>query len=459
MGLILSCLALAVTYRLARRSLVHGIVSVLVAGYVFGIIRANFPQYASYFIFDAAVVGLFAAQITQITQPFYATDGQRLKHWVSFLMLWPLLLFFIPQQDPMVQLVGLRGNVFLLPFLLIGARLDREQIYTLGLDMSVLNLGALSVGILEYIFGIERFFPHNAVTEIIYRSNDVGSMDAFRIPSVFSNAHTYAAMMVMSLPWIVGAWVQQHRKVSHKNLLLAGLLAAMFGVFMSAVRTHFVLLLVLITVFTFSSRLRPVYRVGWVVVLLLVGYVVSTHERMQRFTTLGNSSMVASRIHASVNVNLLDAVEEFPFGVGLGGGGTSMPYFLLDRVDSPVNIESEIGRIHLETGLIGMVGWVCFVVWIFSRPRARPGDPWLIGLRLAWFACLTFFGLGLIGIGLFTSIPCTVVFLMLLGWVSTHHTGEADRRILAFRPGFLDPRLVMSRFVPGYQRTGVARPR
>jgi hypothetical protein len=438
--------------------MVNGIVSVLAAGYVFGILRANFPELASYFIFDAAVVGLYAAQITQITRQFHTLDGQRLKHWVAFLMLWPLALFFIPQQDLVVQMVGLRGNMFLLPFILIGAQLNQEQIYDIGLSMSALNLVAFGFGAMEYAFGIERFFPHNAITQIIYRSNDVGAMDAFRIPSIFSNAHVYAAMMVMSLPWIVGAWVQHHRKGSHKNLLLAGLLAAMLGVFMSAVRSHFVVMLVLITVFTFSTRLRPVYRVGWLVALLLVGYVVSTHERMQRFTTLGDSQLVSARIESSVNVTLLDAIVQFPFGNGLGGGGTSMPYFLLDRMDMPIAVESEIGRIHLETGLVGMVAWILFVFWIFTRPGARRGDPWFLGIRLAWFGCMAFVALGLIGIGLLTSIPSTVVFLMLLGWISTHHTGEADRRVMAFRPGFFDPRMVAARLMPGYQQRGVSRP-
>lgn len=457
MGIALSIIASLITYRLARRSLVHGIVSVLTAGYVFGIIRANLPEFGTYFIFDGAVVGLYAAQIGQITQEFHTLGGQRLKHWVVFLMLWPLALFFIPQQDPIVQLIGLRGNMFLLPFILIGARLRKEQIYEVAVYTSFLNIAALCMGAVEYVFGLERFFPYNAVTEIVYRSNDVGTMDAFRIPSMFSNAHTYAAMMVMSLPWIVGGWVQQHRKRWQKNVLLAGLLAAMLGVFMSAVRTQFLLLLVLITVFTFSTRLRPVYRVTWLVILVLVGYVVSTHERMQRFTTLQNTDYIAFRIQSSVNVTLLQAVQQFPFGNGLGGGGTSIPYFLADRVDHPIAVESEIGRIQLETGLIGMTAWVFFVFWIFTRPGPRNGDPWLLGHRLAWFSCLALFAVGFIGIGLFTAIPATVQFLMLLGWISTHHTGEADRRVMAFRPGFFDPRILNNRFIPGYQQRGISR--
>src|SRR6185369_12519794 len=142
MGVILAIVALSVTFWLARRSLVDGLCSVLTFGYAFGILRANFPETASYFIFDAAVLGLYAAQSRLITQPFTTQDGQRMKHFVVFLMLWPLLLFLWPQQDPLVQLVGLRGNMFLLPFILIGARMTDNQRYRVALWMAVLNLAA-----------------------------------------------------------------------------------------------------------------------------------------------------------------------------------------------------------------------------------------------------------------------------------------------------------------------------
>ena len=422
MGVILAIVALSVTFWLARRSLVDGLCSVLTFGYAFGILRANFPETASYFIFDAAVLGLYAAQSRLITQPFTTQDGQRMKHFVVFLMLWPLLLFLWPQQDPLVQLVGLRGNMFLLPFILIGARMTDNQRYRVALWMAVLNLAAFGFGTAEYIFGIQRFFPANAITDLIYRSNDVGLTGAYRIPAVFSNAHSYGGMMVMSLPWIAGSWVQRHRKVWHKNVLLAGVLAAILGVFMSAARTHFVTLILLLTVFTFSTRLRPVYRVGWLMVLLLVGYIVANNERMQRFTTLSDSEFVSFRVQSSVNVSLLDAVTQYPFGVGLGGGGTSIPYFLADKVEQPMAIESELGRIQLEMGIIGAAAWIAFVLWIVTRPRVHRGDPWFLGIRLAWFACMAFLIIGLIGTGLFTAIPCSPVFLLSLGWVCTQHT-------------------------------------
>jgi hypothetical protein len=443
-GTLLCVIALLVTYMMARRSLVEGIAIALTFGYFFGILRANFFQTASYFVFDAAVLGLYIARFHELTRIFTTLDGQRLKHWVTFLIAVPVLLFFVPMQDPMVQLVGLRGNAFLLPFTLIGARLGRDDFYRLGLWLACLNVVAFVAGGAEYLFGVQHFFPYNAATDIIFRSNDVGIGNDYRIPSIFGNAHSFGGTMVLTIPLLAGAWVQKQREIWHKNLFLAGLLAAMLGVFMSAARSHFLVLVVLITVATFSTRLRPIYRVGWVVILLVVGYVVSTHERMQRFTTLESRNVVEERFEASVNTTLLDAMIDYPFGNGLGGGGTSIPYFLRDQVRMPVAIESEWGRIVLETGLLGLAAWGAFLVWLFTRPQPRRGDPAFLGLRLAWFAALCFFAFGFIGIGLFTAIPSSAILLMLVGWVATHHTGEADLPQPVWRPGAFDPRLALA---------------
>ena len=430
-GVSLCVAALLITYLIAQRSFVNGLLAVITVGYFYGILRANFFVTSSYFIFDAAVLGFYFASFKELSAAFMTAGGQRLKHWVVFLMLVPLVLFFVPVQDPLVQLVGLRGHAFLLPFMLAGARLKREDFYRIGIWLAFLNLVAFAIGTAEYLFGLERFFPYNAVTDLIYRSNDVGAANDYRIPSTFANAHSFAGTMVLTVPLLAGAWVQKHLKTWHKNLVVAGLLATILGVFMSAARMHFLALAILLTIATLSTRLRPIYRISWIMVLLLVGYVVSTHERMQRFTTLGDRHFVEGRLQASVNTTLLDAMMDYPFGNGLGGGGTSLPFFLIDRVNMPVAIESEWGRIVLETGLIGLASWAGFLLWVFTRPPANRRDPAFLGWRLAWVVALTFFATGFIGIGLFTSIPSTTILLMLVGWVSTHHTGEADQPILA----------------------------
>jgi hypothetical protein len=47
----------------ANRSLRHGLLALLAVGYVYGILRANFPDTATYLTFDAAVLGVYVAQL------------------------------------------------------------------------------------------------------------------------------------------------------------------------------------------------------------------------------------------------------------------------------------------------------------------------------------------------------------------------------------------------------------
>src|ERR1700749_302553 len=117
-GIVLCGIALFGTFIIARRSFVNGILAAITVGYFYGILRANFFEMASHFIFDAAILGLYTARFKEFTRVFVTPDGQTLRHWVTFLIAVPLVMFFIPLQDPLVQLVGLRGNAFLLPFLL-----------------------------------------------------------------------------------------------------------------------------------------------------------------------------------------------------------------------------------------------------------------------------------------------------------------------------------------------------
>src|SRR5437588_7710938 len=162
--------AFAFAYVAGRRSLVVGLVVAFAVGYFYGILRANLPATGSHFIFDATVVGLYATQLLKRGSREERRRRQLLGIWVGVLIAWPFLLFFVPAQDYAVQLVGLRGNVFLLPFLLLGARLKDEDARRLALAIAVLNLVVFLFAFAEYVVGVERFYPQNRVTELVYMS-------------------------------------------------------------------------------------------------------------------------------------------------------------------------------------------------------------------------------------------------------------------------------------------------
>ena len=391
---------------------------VIVLGYFYGILRANLTGKAVYFIFDAAVLGFYISRLPSIVLTRSTGQIRVLKIWVFILTIWSAILFFIPVQDYLVQLVGLRGNIFLLPFLLIGTVLEKEDVSRLAVWLAWLNLIVVGFAVAEYFIGVPVFFPIGPATEIIYRSSDLAGYTAFRIPATFGNAHAFAGTMVITLPFLVGAWVQRadHNRL-HKYLFAISITASLVGVLMSATRVHFIVAVVLAVVTTFTLRGKVAHWIGWLIMILGIVWLASGEERLLRFATLGDTGYVIERIRGSVNLTFFELAYQYPLGNGLGGGGTSLPYFLQDRLKQPITMENEYARIVLEQGLVGLYLWVLFLIWMFFRSKSKQDDPWFLGKRLSIVATACYFLTGLVGTGLLTSIPLTALLFLNAGWM------------------------------------------
>jgi hypothetical protein len=270
---------------------------------------------------------------------------------------------------------------------------------------------------------------------LIYRSKDLVSYTAYRIPSSFANAHSYGGTMVVGLPLLLGALMQKHKTALQAQLLICGIATALLGLLMSAARIHFMVAGILILVATFSLRSRVGYALGWVILLCSIGWLVSGEQRLQRFMELRDTGAVAERISWSVNMNFFEIAAKYPFGNGLGGGGTSMPYFAQGLIINPVTMENEYARIMLEQGILGLFIWILFVLWIFTRRERDPSDPWHLGRRLAWVSCAAFFGTAVVGTGLLTSLPHSSLFLLLVGWVGARQTRTEPALVSSAYPG------------------------
>lgn len=410
--------AFAFAYWAGRRSLWQGIAAVLVVGYLYGIARAHLSDAFMHLLFDASVGGLFASRLWKAVTAPDRPGLYNLKFWTLLLVAWPTVLFFFPPGDLLVELVGWRANAFLLPCLLIGAQLDDDSLYNLALAMAVLNIGAAAVAALEFAFGIQMFFPYSEVTDMVYRSrlSDQESI-GLRIPSTFVNAHAYGGTMVMTLPFIFGAWIQR-RERWHGHLLTAALSASLIGVFMAGARTPMLVLAALGVLVTLSGRLRGYAWVSWIAVIFVVGWVVSTDPRLQRFVSLQDTQYLTERWSGSVNAEFFDLMAEHPFGRGLAGGGTSIPYFLQDRYVANFVLENEFARIVLELGIPGLFMWVLFMAWVLTKGRGPASDPWYLLRRLMLVNAAAYFLFAFTGIGLLTSVPQSMVLLLGIGWIS-----------------------------------------
>ena len=178
----------------------------------------------------------------------------------------------------------------------------------------------------------------------------------------------------------------------------AALLMSMLGVFMSATRINAVILFALIATSIFTGRVKAAYRFRWLVLLAVLAYGVGGDERLQRFRTLQDPEFIAQRLGDSVNMSFVDLIRKYPLGNGLGGGGTSVPYFLQSRIRNVVVMENEYARILLELGIPGLLMWVLFIGWIFTRGEIRKHD--MVYLGAVAYVAVVYICDRLIGTGL-----------------------------------------------------------
>jgi hypothetical protein len=424
----LLCLAAFVTcYITSKRSLGSGLAAVITWGYSYGILRAYFADSGAYFIFDCALLGLYLAHFLRRTEPSNGWRTHDLRGWATILVVWPLLLVFLPFQPFLISLVGLRGNILAIPAVLIGAQLRDEDLSKLSVTLSILNIAVLIVAVLEYNFGLENFFPQNEVTTLMFRMNDVAHYTAYRIPATFSQAHVYAGTMISTIPFVFGAWAQIEKKRSKRVLVVFGMAAALLGILLAAARMAFVTAALIMTFATLKSRLDARKRRAMCVLVLCIAVTTLRNERLQRFTPLSDTKYVQERVAGSINRGFFEILFQYPMGNGLGGGGTSIPYFLQNYVKHAIGLESEYTRLLVEESIVGLLLWIGFILWVFTRPTAFAPTAWQDGRRLAWFTCLLSFSSGLVGIGLFTSIPSTVLLFSMIGWFSVRPASTANR--------------------------------
>jgi hypothetical protein len=342
-------------------------------------------------------------------------------------------LFFNPLQDWLIQLVGLRGAVFFLPFLLAGAYLTAEDLKTIATGLAFLSIAELGVALFEYLGGLERVFPRNIVTQIIYSSNDVAG-HTLRIPATFANAASYGGTMVLIIPILAAVWAGGNVGPWRRRILEAGIAASAVGIFLCACRTPVIFLLCLGVLAPFTVRLKASQRTALLILSVLVAGIVISNDRMQRFLTLSDTTFVQKRVNQSVNASFADILLEYPMGNGLGAGGTSIPYFLQERLRHGLLIENEYGRMVIEQGIIGLVIWAAFIIWFLCRAWPAGRGNWDLGRRMCWVAAACSFADGCLGIGVLTAIPGTPILLLICGWLIGINREPTKRSNTAYRP-------------------------
>jgi hypothetical protein len=417
MDLVFLPAAFAGTYFATSRSLARGFLAMFAVGYFSGVVRANFMGVFTSFMFDAAVLGLYLGFFLGRSSRAAGVWSGPAGHFVIFLIAWPTLLSFVPVNHYLVQLVGVRSSVWLLPIMLLSSRLTAADLDVISRGLAILNLAALAGGVYVFQFGVEALYPINAITKIIYNSNDVAGYKYHRIPSIFLNAHSYGGTMLYTLPLLLDRTIGTGVRLVDRGLAAVGIVAAAGGLLMCGARLPLIMLALMLVVAWALTRFS--LKLGLFGAILVGGglMVAGTNERFQRVSNLEKTDEIVSRVASSANSSFLELLMDYPMGAGMGSaGGTSIPFFLADVAPEQIALENEYGRILIDQGLIGLGGWLAFIMWIHVRPpRAQPPAPWRLGSMLMYSLTLTIWMTAFIGSGTLTSIPGSALILMQMG--------------------------------------------
>lgn len=414
--------AFAGAFLATSRSLGWGFLVVVAVGYFNGVVRANFLGVFTTFMFDAAVFGLYLGYLSGRSRWAEGGGSGPIGRLVVFLMVWPSLLFLVPANHYLVQGVALRAAIWFLPVLLIAARLHADDLEVLARGLAVLNLVALAVGAYIFLYGVDALYPKNAVTEIIYKSRDVGGRTKYhRVPSLFLNAHSYGGTMLYTLPFLLDRLAGFGVRMRDRLLAAAGVAAAAGGLLMCGARSPLVVIGLALVVAWILTRFS--LRFGSVVAILfgVAAIVAGSDERFQRSTTLGDSEFMSQRIEGSANEGFLGLMFQYPLGAGLGSAvGTSIPFFLNDVAPEQIGLENEYSRIVVDQGWLGLAGWIALLVCLYASPPSprSPGE-WRLAIVFMYSLTLAIWATAFIGTGILTSIPGTFLLMTQMGILVT----------------------------------------
>ncbi len=419
MDIVILLVPFTTCFLLTARSLGLGFLGVFVVGYFSGVIRANEPGIATTFLFDFSLLGLYAGFATFRWDRAVALLNTTAGKFTLCIILWPTLLSLIPINALLVQLVALRATVWFFPVILISSQLKSSDLTIMARGLSILNVAALIGGVYIYYNGVESLYPQNAVTMIIYNSRDVSGFEYHRIPSFFLSAHAYGGTMLLSLPFVLGRVLDRDVHLLERSILVSGSVAALFGIAMCAARQPAVLLFVAIFITWIATRFSLKFGIASVALFLAGLLIVSGNERFQRITTLEDTEALSDRIRSSANENFFETIFEYPVGAGMGSSaGTSIPIFLSDSAPVAIGLENEYSRISVDQGILGLLLWLTFLVWLLYRfPSFSQTQPWGTTVTMAYSFVLTSWITAFIGAGTLSSIPGSVLLLACMGLI------------------------------------------
>ncbi len=421
MDLLFPIVAFVGSFFFTFRSLGMGLGYTFFTGYFFGIIRVNYLGLFTTFFYDSGLLGLYLGILVtnryQQSQ-FLQTKGGKI---FQFIIGWQLFLFLIPFHHYLVQLIALRSDVWMTLLIPVGFLLSAQDIKVLTRWLALGNLLSLAFAIYEYIYGVPSLYPYNALTELIYNSNDIRTADgkgALRIPATFMNAHSYAGTMHSTMSFLLEHLISKRSHWLDRLIGLLAIFAALAGILLTGTRSALASMALMIIVLWALNRFNWILGIVIFVIVVIFSVVIANNVRFQRLQTLTDSNIVSTRLYGSMNENTLEEIFlQYPLGAGLAAGCPNIPGFLQHLAPKGLPaFENEYARIVMGQGWVGLAAWLTWIAYLLAVPPAiKVSQPWGIMLQIIFAGQLVGWASAFIGTAGFISVPASGIVCVQMG--------------------------------------------
>jgi hypothetical protein len=363
----------------------------------------NNPSFSVQAIFYFAKDFVFvAAALAALSSPARSSQIQGLKQSLTMaaVMIFLAAMVNFENLSPVGAVVSVR-NALLLPWLaLIIAPALRSQ-RDIDFLLKTIGFGAVGVAILG---GLQFYLPGGHVLNKQVHLDHGLAMHGSRIRA----SGTFAFLSGMTDLAMLGSWAGTCLLLRNPRQLLLGGLFVVAGLTCTSAAVSRAGILGVMVILIFSSLLLPTGRrevIGLLLLFFLAGMYLAQDIGDQDEFGLASSTFVRFTSGGDPSGRLLSilhdpwvAIQEVPAGVGLGVGQSASAMM---KVPLPVTVrlESELGRVVLEIGIVGLLAVIVFRISVLRTLWTSGGGFFdsaqstvFVPLRMASFVAVgTFF--------------------------------------------------------------------
>jgi hypothetical protein len=389
---------------------------------------------AIYFLKDILVIILYVSffrpkseKIEKFRPPFRMPLA--LFFWLSLIQ-----VFNFASPSLLMGILGMKMNFLYVPLLYVGYAFAKTEkdVHRLFSLLSVLILIVAGLGLAQSIIGPSFLSPQTLQEDIrgagtLYRSTSGGEM-AYRPTSVFVSAGRFQNFLILS--WVISLGYAaclllrgvRKRTLAFVTVAVVGATSVMStsrGVLMWDLGNSLVIGAACLwgapwrrgeTTRMLRAFQRAALLTGLAMICLAVVFPKELNSRLTVYseTLLPSSptSELVARSHDYPLRQLKNAFEDprWPIGNGTGTSGLGLQYLrrIFNLLPLPIGVESGMGNIVVELGILGLVFWLVLGLAItlsaWKVVKHLRGTPWFpLAFSIFLFGGLIFFPMTYVG--------------------------------------------------------------